>query len=87
MSLAWALEKARRCLLVTSEYYLPVPGDLLGRVTSGLGGDLILSTAKTVLQSELPDLLQRVQFRIPDEKDKRRGQAIAAASLPQVVRK
>lgn len=55
---------------------------ILGRVTSGAGGDMILAEARRVLQSEFPALAERIQFHIPDEKDKRHGQAIAAASLP-----
>jgi predicted NBD/HSP70 family sugar kinase len=58
---------------------------ILGRVTSGPGGDLILSGAREVLKVEFPELGQRIQFHIPDEKDKRHGQAIAAASLPRTA--
>ena len=57
---------------------------ILGRVTSGEGGDLILNGAKAVLKDEFPDLAERIAFHIPDEKDKRHGQAIAAASLPAI---
>jgi len=60
---------------------------ILGRVTSGPGGDLILAGAKDVLRQEFPELADRIAFHIPDEKDKRHGQAIAAASLPSVERK
>ncbi|MBI5690222.1 MAG: ROK family protein [Verrucomicrobia bacterium] len=55
---------------------------VLGRVTSGAGGDLILARARDVLRVEFPALAARVQLHTPDEKDKRHGQAIAAASLP-----
>jgi predicted NBD/HSP70 family sugar kinase len=55
---------------------------ILGRVTSGAGGDVILAGARRVLQTEFPELAERIAFHIPDEKDKRHGQAIAAASLP-----
>ena len=57
---------------------------ILGRVTSGPGGDLILSTAKEVLREEFPEIAGKIAFHIPDEKDKRHGQAIAAASLPSL---
>jgi len=57
---------------------------ILGRVTSGAGGDLILAGAKEVLREEFPELHRRIVFHIPDEKDKRHGQAIAAASLPRL---
>ncbi len=57
---------------------------ILGRVTSGPGGDVILASAKRVLEVEFRDLFERIVFHIPDEKDKRHGQAIAAASLPSI---
>ncbi len=53
---------------------------ILGRCTSGAGGDLILSGAKQVLASEFPELDFHIQ--LPDEKSRRVGQSIAAASLP-----
>jgi predicted NBD/HSP70 family sugar kinase len=55
---------------------------ILGRVTSGSGGETIIDTAKEVLGDEFPDLADRVWMQTPDEKFKRHGQAIAAASLP-----
>jgi predicted NBD/HSP70 family sugar kinase len=55
---------------------------VLGRVTSGAGGDIMLEGAREVLSVEFPDLAERISFHVPDEKDKRHGQAIAAASLP-----
>lgn len=57
---------------------------ILGRVTSGPGGDVILNGARAVLDLEFPDLSKRVKFHTPDEKEKRHGQAIAAASLPNL---
>ncbi|HZM01566.1 MAG TPA: hypothetical protein VFC44_00960 [Candidatus Saccharimonadales bacterium] len=57
---------------------------LLGRVTSGPGGEIIVRSAQEVLKTEFPELAQRVGFQMPDEKEKRHGQAIAAASLPAV---
>jgi predicted NBD/HSP70 family sugar kinase len=59
---------------------------VLGRVTSGAGGDLIIEGAREVLSVEFPDLAQRIAFHVPDEHDKRHGQAIAAASLPAISR-
>ena len=59
---------------------------ILGRVTSGEGGGVILQKAGEVLRAEFPGLAETIQLRTPDEKDKRHGQAIAAASLP-VLRK
>lgn len=55
---------------------------VLGRVTSGPGGDVMLQGAREVLNVEFPDLAAQMAFHVPDEKDKRHGQAIAAASLP-----
>jgi predicted NBD/HSP70 family sugar kinase len=55
---------------------------ILGRVTSGTGGDIIINGARQVLETEFPELAGKLKFHIPDEKDKRHGQAIAAASLP-----
>ena len=57
---------------------------LLGRVTTGEGGQIILEQAKKVLELEFPDLAGKVVFHMPDEKFKRHGQAIAAASLPAI---
>ena len=57
---------------------------ILGRVTSGTGGDVIIDGAKEVLRLEFPELSQRIAFHVPDEKDKRHGQAVAAASLPTI---
>jgi predicted NBD/HSP70 family sugar kinase len=53
---------------------------VLGRVTTGQGGQILLDRARQVLQTEFPEL--KVQLHLPDEKEKRHGQAIAAASLP-----
>jgi predicted NBD/HSP70 family sugar kinase len=55
---------------------------VLGRVLTGEGGDLILSTAQEVLRAEFPEIAERVRYHIPGEQEKRHGQAIAAASLP-----
>jgi len=57
---------------------------VLGRVLTGAGGDLILSTASEVLRAEFPEVAERIRYHIPDEKEKRHGQAIAAASLPSI---
>ncbi|OYV02725.1 MAG: transcriptional regulator, partial [Verrucomicrobiales bacterium VVV1] len=56
---------------------------ILGRVTSGEGGQVIIDEAETVLANEFPDL--RIKLVVPDEKTKRHGQAVAAASLPALV--
>jgi predicted NBD/HSP70 family sugar kinase len=58
---------------------------VLGRVTSGEGGEIILASARAVLQAEFPALAEFVRLHQPNEQDKRHGQAIAAASLPQLT--
>ncbi len=59
---------------------------VLGRVTSGQGGDLIVNGAREVLKCEFPDLAGKIELHVPDEKQKRHGQAIAAASLPEIAK-
>lgn len=56
----------------------------MGRVTTGAGGDLVSRLAAKVLADEFPEL--RVDILAPDEKDKRHGQAVAAASLAPIPR-
>ena len=57
---------------------------IMGRVTSGDGGALILERAQEVLDVEFPELAEKVHLHIPDEKARRVGQSVAAASLPQI---
>ena len=57
---------------------------ILGRVTSGAGGELILARAKSVLETEFPETAASVALHVPDEKSRRVGQAVAAASLPEL---
>jgi predicted NBD/HSP70 family sugar kinase len=57
---------------------------VMGRVTSGPGGERIIRRARDVLSSEFPAAASRTRVLMPDEKDKRHGQAIAAASLPSI---
>ena len=57
---------------------------LLGRVMSGKGGDLILDTARKVLADEYPELTGKIVPELPDEKFRRAGQSMAAASLPEI---
>ena len=57
---------------------------LLGRVMSGKGGDLLLAEAKRVLSDEYPDAASKVRVQLPDEKSRRVGQSVAAASLPSL---
>ena len=52
---------------------------LLGRVTSGQGGNIIMDKAREVLNAEFPEM--KFEIGMPDEKNRRVGQSIAAASL------
>ena len=56
---------------------------VLGRVMSGRGGELILAQCQRVLQEEYPALAASVHVMLPDEKTRRVGQSVAAASLPE----
>jgi predicted NBD/HSP70 family sugar kinase len=55
---------------------------VLGRVTSGEAGEMLLRGARAVLEAEFPELAARLTLHLPGETEKRHGQAIAAASLP-----
>jgi predicted NBD/HSP70 family sugar kinase len=57
---------------------------LLGRVTSGEGGSLLLERAREVLALEAPEVALTLSIHLPDEAKRRVGQAIAAASLPRL---
>lgn len=57
---------------------------LLGRVMSGKGGDLLLETCRKVLDEEYPEYADRIRLTLPDEKFRRVGQSMAAASLPEM---
>ena len=56
---------------------------LLGRVTTGEGGDIVISKAREVLKKEFPETAEDIEMHVPDEKTRRVGQAVAAASLPK----
>ncbi|NLA53464.1 MAG: ROK family protein, partial [Clostridiales bacterium] len=57
---------------------------IMGRVTSGEGGTLLLNKAQEVLNLDFPELAEKIQLNIPDEKSRRVGQSVAAASLPKI---
>ena len=57
---------------------------IMGRVTSGEGGVILLERAQEVLDKEFPELAKKVELHIPDEKSRRVGQSVAAASLPKI---
>lgn len=56
---------------------------LLGRVMSGEGGDIVIAEARRVLREEYPDAAG-MELHLPDEKIRRVGQSVAAASLPEI---
>ncbi len=57
---------------------------IMGRVTSGQGGVILLERAQEVLDKEFPELAKTIQLHIPDENSRRVGQSVAAASLPKL---
>ena len=59
---------------------------ILGRVTSGQGGEIVLEGAQKILRASYPALAEQVNVFMPDEKARRVGQSVAAASLPELKR-
>jgi len=59
---------------------------VLGRVTTGRGGDIVMEKAGDILKKEFPEIAAKVRLHVPDEKSRRVGQAVAAASLPSLKR-
>ena len=57
---------------------------LMGRVSSGKGGEILFENAKRVLAEEFPLLAKKITIHLPDESSRRVGQSIAAASLPKI---
>ena len=57
---------------------------ILGRVTSGLGGEIILETAKALLKDVYPEWDEKIDIFMPDEKARRLGQSVAAAQIPAI---
>merc|ERR1712032_547209 len=66
-----------------SEFYKIDHVMILGCVSKGKGGDLMLSTAKKVLETEFPDF-PPITFHTADDHFKAVGQCIAAAALPVI---
>jgi len=56
---------------------------VLGRVASGVGGDHVIAQCNKVLAAEYPELAD-ITVMLPDEKTRRVGQSVAAASLPEL---
>ena len=57
---------------------------IMGRVTSGEGGVILLERAQEVLDAEFPELSEKIKLHIPDESSRRVGQSVVAASLPEL---
>ena len=57
---------------------------LLGRVSSGEGGNIVLDFAKQAIAADFPELAKKINISLPDEKSRRVGQSVAAASLPKI---
>ena len=53
-------------------------------IMSGKGGDIVLDVAKKVIADEYPEIVGKINPALPDEKSRRVGQSVAAASLPEL---
>jgi predicted NBD/HSP70 family sugar kinase len=71
-------------LAMYQEYYDIQDIMILGRVSKGDGGDLMLKTASEVLEKEFPDN-KKITFHTADDHFKAVGQCIAAAALPTIA--
>ena len=60
---------------------------ILGRVTSGLGGSIILESAKAMLKDVYPEWAEKIDIFMPDEKARRLGQSVAAAQIPVIKKR
>lgn len=67
-----------------AEFYDIAQVLVMGRVTSGEGGMVIIQTAQEAMEAEYPELAAAIALSIPDERARRVGQSVAAASLPEV---
>ncbi len=71
-------------LVLYSNFYEIETLLVLGRVASGDGGDLLISECNRILEEEYPELASKINVTLPDEKMRRVGQSVAAASLPEL---
>ncbi|MEO8905453.1 MAG: ROK family protein [Polyangiaceae bacterium] len=71
-------------LLQYADFYVLKHVLLLGRVTSGEGGSILLNKAREVLALEAPQVAKGLAIHLPNEAKRRVGQAVAAASLPRL---
>ncbi|MDO4517853.1 MAG: ROK family protein [Bacillota bacterium] len=70
-------------LMLYSLFYDLKYVQILGRVASGLGGEILIDECNRVLADEYPELAEQITVMLPDEKTRRVGQSVAAASLPE----
>ena len=71
-------------LVLYSSFYEIETLLVLGRVASGVGGDLVISECNRVLEEEYPELKAKINVTLPDEMMRRVGQSVAAATLPEI---
>ncbi len=71
-------------VVLYSQFYKMQHLIVLGRVMSGQGGTIILNQCLEILRQEYPELEKQIQIMLPDEKTRRVGQSVAAASLPDI---
>ena len=71
-------------LVLYSNFYEIETLLVLGRVALGDGGDLLISECNRILEEEYPELAAKINVTLPDEKMRRVGQSVAAASLPEL---
>ena len=70
-------------IVLYAEFYEIKHVLLLGRATSGKGGETILRVAKNTLKKEFPEY-KNIDIRMPSDFMRRLGQSIAAASLTMI---
>ena len=71
-------------VVLYSQFYNIEHMMMLGRVMSGKGGDTILRVCNQILAQEFPELAAKCEVILPDEKTRRVGQSVAAATLPRL---
>ncbi|MGI6726253.1 MAG: ROK family protein [Christensenellales bacterium] len=57
---------------------------VMGRVSSGKGGGILIEAARDTLNQAFPELAKQITLSLPNEKARRIGQSVAAASLPEI---
>lgn len=70
-------------LVLYGKYYDLKNVLILGRVASGEGGEIMIRECNRVLADEYPEFASQLKVMLPDEKMRRVGQSVAAASLPE----